>query len=890
MKETDGEMEKESGREKPPSASGRRKKKRRGGLIFWWLRTATVWLVIVAALYALFFIPLEPDPPIPPEPPAEKPDEVEQDFYSKTGKSCAEELASMKPEAAARYECVAVHFASNGDYHQKDATAPLKIVNGKKDGAITPDRVRPLRYGIAEVLVLKRTITKSESPDLPTNPQTKDFSRSNDGSEPLTVNTLRAVGFDGGPPQLADKCERAYFFGGMKAPAGVATDCVRSENSSVDDNSVASAAEKSNKRVLVYVHGMGNRFDQAVVHAAQLASDSQALRDVNEKRSDLNLPKCDEPETAPDALDEGATVRAPSAACYDIGAPIVFHWRNHEDLLAYRADKKLLIDDSAAIQLADFLVDLANTKNVDEINILAHSMGSRVLVMAWDRFANALIANRGSAPKINIVHASSELKVEEYEEAVIRLKKAFRGQIPDWFRRAIYASPNDLTMTLARIADGEASQIAFTGLAIKDFVSRATGIKKVVKSIRYSAAKAIASVASLAGDEAKRKASDFVLDLTALGPSCRIGDITADRCRKLTGLFKYSHEIDSPAFMDRDNNDMRIQIIETSASFTLDPNTIIGPVELGRLNDWADRIEVDEWARNILVGAVNVQKIGGAYVESLINHRGPLAKALSLTDLSCFYDEVPPDSEPKQRSLRKGGDQKRYYIADPKIDVPTECSPNGLTFAPADPTPEVIGAENIVLGNWPFKVPLMSNEAETEADDKAIEEFKKSFLKEFKSIATDAADFACSRRWVGVVASASFEGEADLNGKRAKIRAEKTASWLHELLGASAREKGCPEPFVFGVSLGQHTCPSDNCTPDQSSDFQRRIRLIDRPRNDRDRYKRSTDCPYKSSARDELDSFLRKHEKRLRTNNEEYPAAIVVWPESDVPETMCPSL
>lgn len=844
------------------------------------LVTLTIWLGVGAALYALFIMPLEeslPPQPPPPPPPAEGRVESEDSHYSETGRSCAEELSLMSAEDASRYECVAVHFASNGILAQ-DAVSP-RIASGKISGRISPQPGRPLTYGVTDVLVLRRSVTQGESPDLPTKAQRGDKARAIDSSLTLRITAPAA--------SHGAACGATLFFGGAKAGATAPVDCSSGNDGGIAIDTVAAAASRSNNRAFVYVHGMGNRFDQAAVQAAQLAADVQTLRLVNRRNSALGLTKCDsDNEDAGSVvvdIEAGETFRAPLAACYDIGAPLLFHWRNHEDPLAYGADKKLLLSDGAAESLAAFLIDLSQTRNVNEINILAHSMGSRVLVGAWEKFAKALAKDQASAPRVNIVHASSELELNEYDEAVARLNAALKGTRLS-FRRSVYASPDDLMMTAARLAEGELSQFAASAIEARTFVGRVIGVKRVVRSLRYRAADVAGELASLVNSEAKVAVRQKALDLMAVGgASCRVGDVTDGRCKKMAMFLRYKRDLDRPGF--KDEQGARIEVIESPASFTIDSTAIFGPRDLERARDWAKEIGAES-AESLFGAAFEIAAKGQAYIESGIDHRGPLAKALAVTDLACFYDGVEADPKARARSLAIGREHGgRYYEVDEKSGIPNECNPNGLVFVPADPTPAVVGASEVLLGSWPFKIPTKDDMASPAPGPHRFDAVRTEFLNSFDGAVSDTGDFACSRRWVAVVAAASSEGASDLNTRRAEFRAAVTAQWLNLHLDAAASLQDCPPPLVFGVSLGQHVCDAVSCEsaamPDAGSAFQRRIRLIDRPRNDLDLFDRAEGDAYEFTASEELDAFLRKRPKRLKLAGERYPAPVVVWSSAE---------
>ena len=103
--------------------------------------------------------------------------------------------------------------------------------------------------------------------------------------------------------------------------------------------------------ILLFVHGFNVKFDEALVRAAQLSNDLS--------RNDS----------------------------YDVGIPVLYSWPSAGDvsLEDYRGDRDRSIN--SAPFLEEFLDLLTEDLDVDRINIIAHSMGNRVLTKALEDFA-----------------------------------------------------------------------------------------------------------------------------------------------------------------------------------------------------------------------------------------------------------------------------------------------------------------------------------------------------------------------------------------------------------------------------------------------------------------------------------------------------------------------
>ncbi len=123
------------------------------------------------------------------------------------------------------------------------------------------------------------------------------------------------------------------------------------------------------RRVLVFVHGFNNRYEDAVYRFAQIVHDSRA--DV---------------------------------------APVLFTWPSRGSIFAYNYDKESTNYSRAALE--EMLRRLARDPEVGEITVMAHSMGSWLTVEALRQMA---IRDGRVAPKIqNVILASPDLDVDVF--------------------------------------------------------------------------------------------------------------------------------------------------------------------------------------------------------------------------------------------------------------------------------------------------------------------------------------------------------------------------------------------------------------------------------------------------------------------------------------------
>ena len=186
-------------------------------------------------------------------------------------------------------------------------------------------------------------------------------------------------------------------------------------------------SERGNGKVLLFVHGFNQTFDQAVVTGAHLAVD-------------MTL----------DYENIEGYYENPNAA-YELGVPVAFSWPNNETELGYLEDR-FGNAKSAAPRLSEFLKLLFEEVGASEINIVVHSLGNRV-------FSNSLldIVENGddidySIKEINMIHAAADINHRVYKRRMKRFERFLRDNerddlLPDV---TVYASRNDRALAWSR--------------------------------------------------------------------------------------------------------------------------------------------------------------------------------------------------------------------------------------------------------------------------------------------------------------------------------------------------------------------------------------------------------------------------------------------------------
>jgi esterase/lipase superfamily enzyme len=161
------------------------------------------------------------------------------------------------------------------------------------------------------------------------------------------------------------------------------------------------------RRVMVFVHGFNNRYEDAVYRFAQIVHDSKA--DV---------------------------------------APVLFTWPSRGSIFAYNYDKESTNYSRDALE--EMLHRLSKEPSVGEVTIMAHSMGSWLTVEALRQMA---IRDGRVAPKIqNVILASPDLDVDVFGQQLAELGK----KRPHF---TLFVSRDDRALSLSRRISGNIDRL-----------------------------------------------------------------------------------------------------------------------------------------------------------------------------------------------------------------------------------------------------------------------------------------------------------------------------------------------------------------------------------------------------------------------------------------------
>lgn len=174
------------------------------------------------------------------------------------------------------------------------------------------------------------------------------------------------------------------------------------------------------RRVLVFVHGFNTRFDASVFRFAQIVHDTKAT-----------------------------------------WAPVLFSWPSRGRALDYVYDREST--NFSRSDLADVLRSAAQNPSVDEIVVMAHSMGAWLAVEALRQMA----LEKGMIPKkiTNVILASPDLDVD-----------VFNRQLEDMGSKRphiyIFVSRNDQALRVSRLIAGNVNRVGALDLTQEPYKSR----------------------------------------------------------------------------------------------------------------------------------------------------------------------------------------------------------------------------------------------------------------------------------------------------------------------------------------------------------------------------------------------------------------------------------
>jgi esterase/lipase superfamily enzyme len=272
--------------------------------------------------------------------------------------------------------------------------ATLSACAGRPEGVLVPQQVAAQNNSVVDVLVAT-TRRPSETPGVL-------FSGERDKGTHVAEIKISI------PP--ADKHKVGQVEWPSKLPADPAKEFATIAVTPLTPQSAHSWLNGNlpkSRRVLVFVHGFNNRYEDAVYRFAQIVHDSKA--DV---------------------------------------APVLFTWPSRGSIFAYNYDKESTNYSRDALE--DMLSRLSKDPKVGEVTIMAHSMGSWLTVEALRQMA---IRDGRVAPKIqNVILASPDLDVDVFTNQ-------FAALGPKHPKFTLFVSRDDRALGLSRRISGDIDRL-----------------------------------------------------------------------------------------------------------------------------------------------------------------------------------------------------------------------------------------------------------------------------------------------------------------------------------------------------------------------------------------------------------------------------------------------
>lgn len=175
----------------------------------------------------------------------------------------------------------------------------------------------------------------------------------------------------------------------------------------------ADMTTRQEKSVLLFIHGFNVAFDDALVRSAQLTVD----------------------------LGQGAM--------RDPGSPVLFSWPSagKMSLGQYKRDGGRAA--AAVPHLEAFLDILTTNMDVERVNIIAHSMGNRVLVGALESYASDYLETHpNSDVEFRIILAAADVERDIFDQVAGKLGALDPNVV-------IYTSDDDLALTVSKLVNGK---------------------------------------------------------------------------------------------------------------------------------------------------------------------------------------------------------------------------------------------------------------------------------------------------------------------------------------------------------------------------------------------------------------------------------------------------
>lgn len=238
-------------------------------------------------------------------------------------------------------------------------------------------------------------------------------------------------------------------------------------------------ARSMDKSVMIYVHGFSTTFEQSLKTAAYLAADLNTFANSNAadaRNLALGVPmvfswptmdwmdgvadKKAQQAVAESLLKAAAASRkSPAAGGLVAGYKLTGDAIDALTVISLNYFESQLRADRDAEAFGAYIERLASATDVEEINIVGHSMGNRFIKSKLDLLAGGALRNRkGAAIRVNVVQVAPDIGRADFEAALPK-----EDATTSRFRSSVYVSDDDVALYLSSEIQGNKEKLIGNG-------------------------------------------------------------------------------------------------------------------------------------------------------------------------------------------------------------------------------------------------------------------------------------------------------------------------------------------------------------------------------------------------------------------------------------------
>ena len=261
---------------------------------------------------------------------------------------------------------------------------------------------------------------------------------------------------------------------------------------------------KKAKSVMVYLHGFQTDFDGSLKTAGYLAADLNLFANPKEAEARdlaLGVPVIFSWPTrmlGDDVgnIDAGNIIKSiaklavtakgnPSVAAFSTGFEAGTAMASALQTMELNYFESQLRADANTNDFTDFVRNLTSRTGVVNINIVAHSMGNRIVGPSLENLADADLVNmKGEPVRIRIIHAAADIGRSEFENS---LKTLSERSGKDRIHSTVYSSKDDVALFMSSVFQGDKKKLMKKKELTKnnrDAISRIDSIKQLLNKTK----------------------------------------------------------------------------------------------------------------------------------------------------------------------------------------------------------------------------------------------------------------------------------------------------------------------------------------------------------------------------------------------------------------------